>query len=264
MIIVKTLKIMLNETYKGLLIAWNYKFETFLQLVMMGVIFIGIGFIIGGGKLSTEKLAYTLVGYSIWLYSSIVISGMCRELLGEAQAGTLEQIFMSPVSVSLILIGRSFSTLITATINILLFMIVIVWGMEINISVPWRTLVIFVLTMAGLFGFGFVIAGLTLIFKRVGELAGLTANALLFLNGSMLPVEQFPKWLALFAKTLPTTQGISLLRDTLLDMKLLNDLWQDGSLILLCCQSIIYFGGGLLIFILCVRRAKLQGTLGHY
>ncbi|MBP2659988.1 MAG: type transporter [Firmicutes bacterium] len=47
-----TLKTMLNETYKGLLIAWNYKFETFLQLVMMGIVFIGIGFIIGGGQVS--------------------------------------------------------------------------------------------------------------------------------------------------------------------------------------------------------------------
>lgn len=260
----KTLKIMLNETYKGLLIAWNYKFETFLQMVMMGVVFIGIGFIIGGGKLSTEQLTYTLVGYSIWLYSSIVISSMCRDLLGEAQAGTLEQLFMSPVSVSLILIGRSFSTLITATINILLFMIVILWGLKINISVPWQAFIIFALTMAGLFGFGFVIAGATLVFKRVGELAGLTANALLFLNGSMLPVEQFPKWLALFSKTLPTTQGIILLRNTLLDMKPLYDLWQDGSLLYLCSQSIIYFFGGLLVFIWCVRRAKVQGTLGYY
>jgi len=259
-----TLKIMLNETYKGLLIAWNYKFETFLQLVMMGIVFIGIGFIIGGGQLSTGQLTYTLIGYSMWLYSSIVISGMCRDLLGEAQAGTLEQIFMSPVPVSLVLIGRSFATLITATINILLFTIVILLALKVNISLQWQGLVIFIITMAGLFGFGFIIAGATLIFKRVGELAGLTANALLFLNGSMLPVEQFPNWLALFAKTLPTTQGIILLRDTLLKMQPLYELWQDGSLVLLCSQSIIYFGGGLLIFTWCVRRAKLQGTLGYY
>lgn len=259
-----TLKTMLNETYKGLLIAWNYKFETFLQLVMMGIVFIGIGFIIGGGQVSTRQLTYTLIGYSMWLYSSIVISGMCRDLLGEAQAGTLEQIFMSPVPVFLILIGRSLATLITATINILLFAVVILWTLKVNISLQWQGLVIFIITMAGLFGFGFIIAGMTLIFKRVGELAGLTANALLFLNGSMLPVEQFPRWLALVAKTLPTTQGIILLRDTLLKMQPLYELWEDGGLLLLCSQSIIYFGGGLLVFIWCARKAKLQGTLGYY
>jgi ABC-2 type transport system permease protein len=259
-----TLKTMLNETYKGLLIAWNYKFEPFLQLVMMGIVFIGIGFIIGGGQVSTGQLTYTLIGYSMWLYSSIVISGMCRDLLGEAQAGTLEQIFMSPVPVFLILIGRSLATLITATINILLFAVVILWTLKVNISLQWQGLVIFIITMAGLFGFGFIIAGMTLIFKRVGELAGLTANALLFLNGSMLPVEQFPRWLALVAKTLPTTQGIILLRDTLLKMQPLYELWKDGSLLLLCSQSIIYFRGGLLVFIWCARKAKLQGTLGYY
>jgi ABC-2 type transport system permease protein len=260
----RILKTMLNETYKGLLIAWNYKFETFLQLVMMGIVFIGIGFIIGGGELSTEKLTYTLVGYFMWLYSSIVISGMCRDLLGEAQAGTLEQIFMSPVSVSIILIGRSFSTLITATINILLFTIAILWGLKISIYLQWQGLVIFIITMAGLFGFGFVIAGATLVFKRVGELAGLTANALLFLNGSMLPVEHFPKWLALFSKTLPTTQGIILLRENLLNMQSLSDLWRNHGLLFLGAQSVIYFLGGLLCFLWCVRRAKIQGTLGYY
>jgi ABC-2 type transport system permease protein len=200
----------------------------------------------------------------MWLYSSSVISGMCRDLLGEAQAGTLEQIFMSPVPVFLILIGRSLATLITATINILLFAVVILWTLKVNISLQWQGLVIFIITMAGVFGFGFIIAGMTLIFKRVGELAGLTANALLFLNGSMLPVEQFPRWLALVAKTLPTTQGIILLRDTLLEMQPLYELWKDGSLLLLCSQSIIYFGGGLLVFIWCPRKAKLQGTLGYY
>ncbi|MBP2654685.1 MAG: type transporter [Firmicutes bacterium] len=258
------LKTMLNETYKGLLIAWNYKFETFLQLVMMGLVFVGIGFITGGGQLSSEQLTYTLIGYALWLYSSIIISSMCRDLLGEAQAGTLEQIFMSPVSVSLILIGRSFSTLITSTINILVFTMVMVWGLNITLSLQWQGLVIFIITMAGLFGFGFVIAGATLVFKRVGELAGLTANALLFLNGSMLPVERFPKWLALFAKTLPTTQGVILLRDNLINMHSLYGLWQDGSLIVLFSQSFIYCLMGLLCFGWFVRRAKVQGTLGYY
>jgi ABC-2 type transport system permease protein len=259
-----TLRTMLNETYKGLLMAWNYKFETFLQLLMMGIVFIGVGFIIGGGELTTGQLTFTLVGYSMWLYSSIVISGMCRDLLGEAQAGTLEQIFMSPVPVWLILIGRSFATLITASINILLFSFIILVSLKIHLSLDWQSLVIFFITMAGLFGFGFVIAGATLVFKRVGELAGLTANALLFLNGSMLPVERFPQWLAIFAKTLPTTQGVIVLRENLLNMQSLADLWNAGSLLLLSFQSAVYFAAGLLCFVWCVRRAKVQGTLGYY
>ncbi|VBB05108.1 abc-2 type transporter [Lucifera butyrica] len=260
----RIIKTMLNETYKGLLIAWNYKFETFLQLIMMGIVFTGIGFITGGGRISSGQMTFTLIGYSLWLYSSIIIAGMCRDLLGEAQAGTLEQIFMSPVPVALILIGRSFATLITATVNILLFTLAVLWGFQIHISWQWQSLVIFMITLAGLFGFGFLIAGAALVFKRIGELAGLTANALLFLNGSMLPVEKFPPWLAVVAKSLPTTQGVILLRETLLKLQPMDRLWQDGSLSFLCSQSVFYFGGGLLFFMWCVRRAKMAGTLGYY
>lgn len=193
--------------------------------------------------------------------SSGAVKPSSRDTVSEESLGFFIQLsggsHLSPVPVFLILIGRSLATLITATINILLFAVVILWTLKVNISLQWQGLVIFIITMAGLFGFGFIIAGMTLIFKRVGELAGLTANALLFLNGSMLPVEQFPRWLALVAKTLPTTQGIILLRDTLLKMQPLYELWKDGSLLLLCSQSIIYFGGGLLVFIWCARKAKL-------
>ncbi|EGO65808.1 ABC-2 type transporter [Acetonema longum DSM 6540] len=255
---------MLNETYKGLLISWNYKFETFLQLLVMGMVFLGIGFIMGGGQVTPDRLAFILVGYLMWLYSTIVISNMCYDLLGEAQAGTLEQVFMSPVPVPLILMGRSFSTLITATIHILLLTLVMLWGFGVSIPLRWSGLPVFIVTIAGLFGFGFMIAGATLLFKRIGQLASLTANALLFLNGSMVPVEQFPQWLAIFAKTLPTTQGVILLRQTLLETYSLHDLWRDGSLLLLLSQSAVYFGGGLLFLIWCVKKAKRAGTLGSY
>ena len=259
-----TLTIMVNEAYKGLLIAWNYKFEMLLNLLMMGGIFVGIGFFMGGGQLNQEQLTFMLIGYVMWLYASTVVSSMSFDLLNEAQSGTLEQIFMSPVPVSLLLIGRSFTTLILATIEILLFAIPVLWGLDINIPIRWQGLVIFIITMTGLFGFGFIIAGATLVFKRVGALAGLVTNALLFLNGSMFPVDQFPNWVAVIAKTMPTTQGIILLRETLLQTQSLVNLWKDGSLIFLSFHSALYFCGGLLFFIWCVHRAKMDGTLGHY
>ena len=40
----------------------------------------------------------------------------------------------------------------------------------------------------------------------------------------MFSVDQFPNWVAVFARTLPATQGITLLRETLLETQSLSDL----------------------------------------
>lgn len=260
----ETVKVMINEIIKGCLISWNYKFEMLLGLVMMGGVFIGIGYFIGRGHLEPDQLSFLLIGYIIWLFSTTVISNLSNELLAEAQAGTLEQIFMSPVNVMVILFARSLSALIIAGISILLFAVATIWGLGTNIPLHFQSLIVFAITIAGLFGFGFIIAGATLVFKRVGALANLVVNALLFLNGSMFPVDQFPGWLAMLSRTLPTTQGIELLRKIILDAQSLSDLWQDGSLLLLSYHSVLYVSVGLIFFVWSTRRAKTCGTLGHY
>jgi ABC-2 type transport system permease protein len=258
------IRIVINEVNKGLLVAWHYKFETLLSLLMMSGIFLGIVFFIGGGQFNQDSVAFVLVGYLMWYYATIILSNMSYELIGEAQAGTLEQIFMSPAPISLLLISRSFATLIISTINIAILAIVMIWGLNANIHAGWPGLIVFLITITGLFGFGYIIAGATLVFKRVGTLANVVVNILLFLNGSFLSIEKFPSWLATFAKSLPTTQGIILLRETTLATRTLADLWKDGSLIFLIGQSFLYFCCGLLIFTWCVRNAKKAGTLGSY
>ncbi len=237
----RTFNIMINEIYKGLYIAWHYKFDMILGLIMTGIIFIGIGFFMGGGHLDQGQLASLLVGYVVFLYAPGVVSSMSSDLLNEAQTGTLEQIFMSPVSVPLLLIGRSFTTLILSTIEVLLFLIPALLILNIHIPMRWQGFVVFVITIAGLFGFGFIIAGASLVFKRVGALAVLLTQALLFLNGTILSIDHFPAWLISIANNLPTTHGIILLRKTLLQSQSLTNLLNDGSLIRLSCNSIYLF-----------------------
>ena len=39
-----------NETYKRILIMWDYKFNVLTQLITIGLIFIGATYFIGGGQ----------------------------------------------------------------------------------------------------------------------------------------------------------------------------------------------------------------------
>jgi ABC-2 type transport system permease protein len=136
--------------------------------------------------------------------------------------------------------------------------------LDIRVPLRWEGLPVLALTLLGVSGFGFVVAGGMLVFKRFEASANLIQNTLLFLNGSIVPVTAMPDWLAAIARTLPSTQGIIVLRKVVLDGQSLASAWQGGSLMWLVVHSAIYLAIGWLVFAYCKRVAKEQGSLGQY
>jgi ABC-2 type transport system permease protein len=122
----------------------------------------------------------------------------------------------------------------------------------------------FALTMIGLFGFGYFVAGLTIVFKQIGTFVNMLQNLLLFFGGVLLPVDVLPPGVAAFARTLPTTQGIVVLRRVVFGGQSLADVWASGDLPWLILHSALYFTLGWLFYDRCEAIAKRQGSLGQY
>ncbi|MDE2822892.1 MAG: ABC transporter permease, partial [Chloroflexota bacterium] len=142
----------------------------------------------------------------------------------------------------------------------------VILAMILPVTLPLELAAIppFALTMVGLFGFGYAIGGLTLVFKQISSVSGLLTNVLLFLNGALLPVHHFPAWLETIAVFLPTTQGIIVLRKVVVDGASLTAVWEDGSMVFLAVQSILFLVVGWALFNVGERVAKRSGTLGQY
>ena len=51
----------LNETRKGLLLNWSYRFNTVAEIISMTFIFIGILFFLGNGELQQDRMAGALI-----------------------------------------------------------------------------------------------------------------------------------------------------------------------------------------------------------
>ena len=144
---------------------------------------------------------------------------------------------MSPLPTGMLMLGRSLASLFVSFFMVGMAAVVLVLLLGISLPITWTALPVFLLTMGGLYGFAFILGGATLVFKQVEALANLMQNALLFLNGALLPVDRLPGWMEAFAKTLPTTQGIIVLRQVLLDGQTLGQVWQEGSLVGLVINS---------------------------
>ena len=256
---------MFNETHKGLLLAWNYKVDLILEVFIMGFAFIGLSFLIGGGsRLDETQLTASLIGYLVWYFAVKAIADMSTSLQNEMQAGTLEQMYMSPTDAGFLILGRSLSTLLTTTIIAALIAVGPMLLLKIRLPLAPATLPVFIITILGLFGFGFAVGGFTLIYKQVTALSDLVQYFLVFLNGALLPVELFPPWLAFIARLLPTTQGIIVLRQVGLEGMSLAETWQDGTLVWLIIHSAVFFILGWFIFKWCETIARKRGLLGQY
>jgi ABC-2 type transport system permease protein len=253
-----------NELEKELRIRWTYKFSIVVEAVMMGAIFLGITFFMTEGDLQSARLAPALVGYIIWFYALIAIGKMSWGLREETQTGTLEQMYMSSMPMGLLLIGRTLATVILTTFEVAVAFVPLALLLNIRLPWTWEVLPLGALTLAGLYGFGYIVGGATLIFKQVESLANLLQNVLLFLNGALLPVALLPPAVERFALLLPSTWGIIALRQAMFEGATLATLWQDGTLQHLLVNTLVYFVGGLFIFQLCENHARRKGLLGQY
>jgi ABC-2 type transport system permease protein len=256
--------ILYNEGRKRALILWDYKSNVLTQIFMMILIFVGAAFLVGGGQFRPSQITSILLGYIVWYYARIVILNISSQMVGEAQMGTLEQIYMSPAHPALILLARTFVLLFTSTVIVVIPTMLIMAPLGIHFPFRWEGLVIFAITLVGLFGLALALAGAALVFKQIGTLADLLQNVLLFLTGSLLPITQFPRGLFIFAQALPITQGIALVRSVVLDGQSLTVAWNNGGLFWLVVNSSIYLALGWFTYVVCEKRAKMKGSLGQY
>jgi ABC-2 type transport system permease protein len=260
---VSTLFILSNEIHKGLRIAWYYKFNALTEFANHGFTFIGTLFLMNFGSINTMNVASALIGYIFYVYALEVLNSSNNFML-ERKSGTLEQMYMSPKLPAIIFLGNILATVLwnTAMIAVLCGIIMLIF----SIAIPFNfaAIPVLCLTLTGLLGVGLAIAGVALIHKNITGFLNLTTNVLFYINGAMLPIENFPHWLQFISNLLPVTQGIIVIRKVILDGQTLASTWQDGSLGLLIIHTIIYFVAGWLIFAWCERRAKQLGTIGQY
>ena len=253
-----------GETWKGVQIMWTYKFSLVGDVLGLFIIFLGINFFIGQGEFDQDSLAFTLLGFCLWTYAAFAIGNMTYALREEQQQGTLEQMCMGNSSFAGLLFGRTLATFIWNTLIILVGGGTIALLFRLDLSLNWQVVPVFILTLLGLYGLGFLMGGATLLFKSVLSFSNLLQNVLLFINGAIVPVTLFPEWMTRLSRTLPTTLSIEAVRLVTIEGGSLQTAWHIGILPSLVLHSTIWFGVGLLLFFVAEREARRRGLLGQY
>jgi ABC-2 type transport system permease protein len=268
------LNIVVAEVRRELLRARAYWLEVIADQVLFTLGFLllsGLFYLVAEGEYGDRARLASLVGFVIWRVADGCILRTVDSLSDDAQAGTLEQIWLSGVSPQLVLLARSAAILLYHSMRGLLLAVVIMLLLQIAPAFPSGAaagtiaagFLVFLLTQVGAFGAAFMIAGLHLAYKNVAALTLAVSTALLFLTGAMAPLEGAPIFMAL-SRALPLTLGIELSRQLTAGEVAWSRLAQQPDFYWLLVNTAIYALLGWLVMGWGQRLARRDGSLAHY
>lgn len=239
----------------------RYIFDTISSLVTMYIVFMVIFFGvqgIGGAAIGMgTTLEGILVGYLVWTLAIAAYSDLSWDLNNEAQMGTLEQLYVTPLGFKWINAYSMMSNLLWQFFfsGILLALMMVSTGKFLNIDII-SIIPLFLLALGAAYGVGFAVGGLALIFKRIRSFFQIVQ--FIFVAFLAVPIERFPA-----IAYMPLSMPNLLLRNVMIDGMRLWEL-QGSDLLIAFLTGTIYLALGILAFSKCENIAKSRGLLGHY
>ncbi len=253
-----------NEIYLMGIMYWHYKWSYCINALTTAADFIWWMLLIDRGALIPEKVAPAVIGYLVWVYANYTMYDANSFIIDSGQTGVLEQVYLTPLPLAAKLMSRFIACAVFCTMELTLVGVALLILCPIYIPPSIDALIAFLITIVGIAGFALLLAGVGLVFKKSQPFAYLLNTTLLFFNGSILPLDNMPHWMRMASKTLPTTQGIEVIRSIAFKHQTIGSTFTDGSLLILILNSAGYLILGCAVFFYCERWAQKHGSLGHY
>jgi ABC-2 type transport system permease protein len=256
------LRIVGNEAIKGLLTTKANWGTIVPGLAVLVVFYFFVQFLIGSGRLVPALYAPTLLGFSAYAIAYIVSLKTVAGTLEEMNAGTLEQVHLSPLPSWALSFGRLVAAVVEAVGMTALVSAGLILVLGVHFSYRPDAVVPLALTIVDVAGFSLLLGALAIRVASIGAILHVLQGVVLLLNGAFVPVSVFPDWLQLVSRLLPTTLGVEVSRRVLLQGWPLSSTWSDHSLLWLMVHSGLMLILGSVFYQRNIMRALHEGTLG--
>ncbi len=249
----------------------SYRLNAFSSLIMWGIIFPILLVTVqnvardAGVEFGPRQQASSIIGFLVWNLCVGVLVTIPYMVEEEARTGTLENVMVSSfVSFTALFFFRIVARTIRSLLETILLAVMLVFVFRIDISLSPTALLIIFLTLAGVWGVGYALAGLTIVYKAVGSITSMVGNLAFLISGALVPINGLGMIFTILKYVFPMTWGIDLLRSVLLGNENLVTLIRNGELPGLLFQTIALITIGLIIFNKNLGRVKERGELSSY
>lgn len=264
-----------NEVGKGLAFAWSEKLQIFMEMPFFAIFVLLLGPLLGDGyqvasghvswSLHSGRTSLMLLAFMPVAIFFLLAVKLFWRLLGEIQSGTLEQVYLSPLPSWLVTAaGRVVAALIeTLVVAAMLFGIVSIF---VPLHYHWTAAALVpmaLLIVAGI-GYSLIIAGMTLVWKRIQMLQEGFLMLVMVFAFAALPVLSVPGWFTALGRFFPATSMTASLYGAMIGHRGVTGLWGTAGLVWLLVTAVAYLAAGIVAFRLGERTARTRGTLGAY
>lgn len=252
-----------NETAKHLLTLWHRRVIFLGELAAIAAFYLGAQYLIGGGRLVDELLPVTMLGFLPYVVAYIVLVKVVSGILEEMNTGTLEQMHLSPLPPWLLSVGLLGAVMIEGALMAGLAGGAFAIGLDVEFpALKWAALVPAALTLLDVAGFALLVGGIALTVTSIGAINHVIYSLIGLLNGAYVPVYVYPDWLQVIAKLVPSTLGIDVMRNLMIEDQSLATTWSDHSLqwTLLHAAAMLLLGWA--VYQWQIRRGLREGRLG--
>jgi ABC-2 type transport system permease protein len=263
-----------TEVRKGLLFAWSEKLQILFELPMWAAFILLLGPVLGRGhaqgapvhwSLNSGTTSVLVLWFVPFMFFYMQTVKLFWRLLHEIQAGTLEQVYLSPLPTWVTAAAaRAVAALIeslivaAATYGIVSAFVPLHYHWTAAALLPAALLVITVT------GFSLITAGMTLVWKRVQLINDAVLVVVMLFSASALPLIAVPGWMAGLSHLFPVTAGVGGLYNALLGHTGATALWGTGGLAWQLATAAAYLTIGVAAFRILEHVARNRGSLARY
>lgn len=193
--------------------SWMF-FETLLPLMSIAA-YVFVYRAIGA---PADYIGFVVVGGAMTAFWLNVLWSMGSQLYWDKDAGNLELYVVSPGPMMGILLGMAVGGLVFAGVRAAFILVIgsLLFGVSYSVGSLPLLLLVFVVTMAALYGMGMMFASIFLASGREAwHLSNLLQEPIYLASGFYFPVKAMGFWVATFASIIPLTLGLDAMRQLL-------------------------------------------------
>jgi len=141
------------------------------------------------------------------------MGGLASAISRERELGTLDGMMMSPISRFSVIFGKALSQTVRGLFQglIMIGLTMIVFGVRIYGS-PILMLLVLLLGVLGFVGIGIIATSIASEQETSTMILMMMQIPMMFLSGTLYPIEQLPGWMQMIAKAIPLTYAVTALR----------------------------------------------------